>query len=203
MTTVFLYKNYLSEIKNIICYNDNMFTLNHTISPEDSFAIEKAITYLVTNYNLSGHNPKPVILHSFRIAMMLLEMNYNKEVVIGAILHDIVEDTKVDVKRLRDDFGERLTSLVIAVSYDESIIDPIEQYKDMYDRVLSHGKDAVVLKAIDIAVNSLYIDLVPDPNKRRELINKGTCFLNLTQEFSGEPAWQLLKKRNTEEIAKL
>lgn len=180
-----------------------MFTLNHSISPEDSFEIEKAISYLVTNYNESGHNPKPVILHSLRIANMLMEMGYNKKIIIGAVLHDIIEDTNVTDEKLKEDFGQEVLDLVIAVSYDESISDQIEQYKDMYDRVLAYGKDAVVLKSIDIAVNSLYIDLVPDPDKRRQLVEKGTYFLDLMEAFSSEPAWQLLKTRNLEEIAKL
>lgn len=180
-----------------------MFTLNHAISPEDSFAIEKAISYLVTNYNDSGHNPKPVILHSLRIANMLMEMGYGKKIIIGAVLHDIIEDTNITDEQLKKDFGEEVLDLVIAVSYDESISDPIEQYKDMYDRVLAYEKDAVVLKSVDIAVNSLYINLVPDPDKRRQLVEKGTYFLDLMKAFSSEPAWQLLKTRNLEEIAKL
>lgn len=180
-----------------------MFTLNHAISPEDSFEIEKAISYLVTNYNASGHNPKPVILHSLRIANMLMEMGYDKKVIIGAVLHDIVEDTDVTNEQLKNDFGQEVLDLVTAVSYDESILDPIEQYKDMYDRVLAYGKDAIVLKCVDMAVNSLYLDLVPDLDKRRQLVEKGTHFLILMEAFSTEPAWQLLKNRNLEEIAKL
>lgn len=175
-----------------------MFTLHHAISPEDSFEIEKAISYLVTNYNESGHNPKPVILHSLRIANMLMEMGYDKKIIIGAVLHDVIEDTNVTNEQLREDFGQEVLDLVIAVSYDESISDPIGQYKDMYDRVLAYGKDAVVLKSVDIAVNSLYIDLVPDTNKRRQLVEKGTYFLNLVEAFSSEPAWQLLKNRTLE-----
>jgi (p)ppGpp synthase/HD superfamily hydrolase len=180
-----------------------MFTLNHSISPEDSFKIERAISYLVTNYNESGHNPKPVILHSLRIANMLMEMGYDKKIIIGAVLHDIIEDTNVNDEQLKEDFGQEVLDLVIAVSYDESISDPVEQYKDMYDRVLAYGRDAVVLKSIDIAVNSLYIDLVPDPDKRRQLVEKGTYFLDLMEAFSSEPAWKLLKTRNLEEISKL
>jgi (p)ppGpp synthase/HD superfamily hydrolase len=180
-----------------------MFTLNHAISPDDSFSIEKAISYLVTHYNESGHNPKPVILHSLRIANMLMEMGYDKKIIIGAVLHDIIEDTNVTDEQLKEDFGQEILDLVIAVSYDESILDPIEQYKDMYDRVLAYGRDAVVLKSVDIAVNSLYIDLVPDLDKRRQLVEKGTYFLELMEAFSSEPAWQLLKNRNLEEIAKM
>lgn len=180
-----------------------MFNLNHAISPEDSFEIEKAISYLVINYNESGRNPKPVILHSLRIANMLMEMGYDKKIIIGAVLHDIIEDTNVTDEQLKEDFGQEVLDLVIVVSYDESISDPVEQYKDMYDRVLAYGKDAIILKSVDIAVNSLYIDLVPDPDKRHQLVEKGTYFLDLMEAFSSEPAWQLLKTRNLEEIAKL
>lgn len=180
-----------------------MFTLNHAISPKDSFTIEKAISYLVTNYNTSGHNPKPVVLHSLRVAHMLLEMNYGCQVIIGAILHDILEDTKVTPDQLESEFGKEVLDLVMSVSYDESIKDPILQYQDMYKRVLAHGKEAIVLKAVDIAVNSLYLNLVEDSNQRKQLVEKGTYFLNLTKAFSDEPAWKLLKERNLMEIEKL
>lgn len=180
-----------------------MFTLRHAISPEDSFEIERAVSYLVARYNASGYNPKPVILHSLRVACILLEMGYEKKVIIGAVLHDIIEDTEVTHKQLKEDFDQEILDLVKAVSFDKSILDPVEQYKEMYDRVLLYGKDAVVLKCIDIAVNSLYISLAPDPDKRRQLAEKGTYFLALTQRFSSESAWQLLKKRNLDEITRL
>jgi (p)ppGpp synthase/HD superfamily hydrolase len=180
-----------------------MFTLNNAISPEDGFEVEEAISYLVTKYNETGYNPKPVVLHSLRIATILMEMGYNKKIIIGAILHDIIEDTKVTPEELKKEFGEDMLNLVTAVSYNESITDQIEQYKDMYDRVLVYGKDAVILKSVDIAVNSLYVNLVPDLNKQKQLIEKGTYFLDLTKSFSNEPAWQLLKTRNLEEIKKL
>jgi len=180
-----------------------MFKLTHAISPEDSFAVEKAISFLVTNYNKSGHNPKPVILHSLRIASILMEMGYGKKLIIGAILHDMIEDTNVTPAMIRGDFGKEMLDLVAAVSFDKTITDPVAQYKDMYNRVLAHGKEAVALKSVDIAVNSLYIDLVPNRDKRKHLVEKGTYFLNATEAFSDEPAWQLLKARNSEEISKL
>ncbi len=180
-----------------------MFKFKNDISPEDSFEVEKAISYLVFNYNKTGHNPKPVILHSLRIAMLLLEMGYDKKIIIGAILHDILEDTKVTKEQLKTEFGEEMLSLVVSVSYDNTITDPIKLYKDMFDRVLANGKEAVVLKAVDIAVNSLYINLVPEYHKRKILVEKGIYFLNLTKKFSSEPAWKLLQARNEECIKKL
>ncbi len=180
-----------------------MYIFNNAISPEDSFEVEKTITYLVNNYNKSGHNPKPVILHSLRIAMILLEMGYSKKIVVAAILHDIVEDTDITLEQLSEDFDEEICILVNAVSYDESISSPIMQYKDMFNRIIGIGRDAVILKCIDISVNSLYINLVPDRDKQKELIRKGAYFLELTKDFSDEPAWKLLKSRNLEESKRI
>lgn len=180
-----------------------MFILNHAISPEDSFEIEKAISYLVTNYNESGHNQKPVILHSLRIAAILMEMGYDKKVIIGSILHDILEDTMVNPKQLKEEFGREILELVTAVSYDKSITDPIERYRDMYNKVLAYGKNAVALKSVDIAVNSLYVHLVPDAEKRKQLIEKRAYFINLTKDYSDELAWRLLKTRTHKNGKKL
>lgn len=180
-----------------------MFTINHAISATDSFVIERAVSFLVTQYNKSGHNPKPVILHSIRVASLLIEMGYSKNIIIGAVLHDILEDTATTHQEVLDAFGEDILDLIQAVSYDDTITDPTEQYKDMYDRIMRYGKDAIVLKAADIALNSLYIPLVTDPDKRKHLVEKGSYFLDLTKEFSNEPSWLLLKQRNLEEIAKL
>jgi (p)ppGpp synthase/HD superfamily hydrolase len=186
-----------------LCYNHGMLKMRNAIPPDQGFEIEKATSCLVTNYNKSGHNQKPVILHSFRVAMMLLEMGYKKKIVIGAILHDILEDTDMTSEQLKEEFGQEILELVLAVSYNESIKDPIEQYKEMYKRIVVYGKDAVVLKAVDIAVNSLYISLVPDDKKQRTLVEKGAYFLELTKDYEREPALQLLKERNIEEIARL
>lgn len=132
-----------------------------------------------------------------------MEMGYSKKIIIGAILHDIMEDTAVTPEQLRKEFNDDILALVESVSCDNLIIDPIESYKDMYDRIIAYGREAVVLKAVDIAVNSMYINLVQDFNKRKQLVEKGTYFLNITDKFSDEPAWKLLKERNLEEITKL
>ena len=55
--------------------------------------LEQAIIFLVTTFQQSGNNPKPVILHSIRVALFLYEYHYPEEVIIAGALHDLVEDT--------------------------------------------------------------------------------------------------------------
>ena len=36
----------------------------------------------------SGHNTKPVLFHSFKVAMSLYSSGYSRDIVIASILHD-------------------------------------------------------------------------------------------------------------------
>ncbi|MBY0472867.1 HD domain-containing protein [Patescibacteria group bacterium] len=175
---------------------------NIFVSPEDGFEIEKAISFFVSEYAKTGNNPKPVILHTLRVAFSLLEAGYPKDIVIPAILHDVLEDTGVTEEQLEAAFGSRVLQLVKAVSYDESISDEMKKYQDMYTRTLAAGREAVVIKAADLQINSIYVKLVPDKKKQEFLINKEKYFLDLTKEYSDEPAWKSLRVRYEAEVAR-
>lgn len=154
---------------------------------EDDKLIEKALVFLVTTIKKSGKNPKPVILHSIRVAMHLENLGYSREVVIGAILHDLLEDTDVVSDEINKKFGERVAELVEANSFQKGIVDETERYKKMYDQCLKSGKDALVIKAADILDNSYYYG----PSKN--LIEKMGYFVDLSRKALKEEAvWQEL-----------
>lgn len=141
-------------------------------SPEDGFEIEEAITFLVAEYAKSGHNPKPVILHSLRVAFFLLEHGQPKQVVIAAVLHDLLEDTKVQEGEIENKFGTHVLELVTAVTQDETIQDETERYKELFARAIAAGPDAIAIKNADLHFNSLYTHLVQDEKKRESLEEK-------------------------------
>ncbi len=176
----------------------------HTfISPEESFKVEKAISYLVEKYKESGKNPKPVILHSLRLGVYLLEHGYETDIIIVGILHDLVEDSDVSVGDIKNDFSEKIGNWVEAVSFQSDIIDPVERYKEMFKRTVSMGRETIVVKAADILVNSIYIHLVSDLKKQRMLIEKILYFINMTEQFSSELVIGELKDRYDEENERL
>jgi len=58
----------------------------------------------------------PYITHPVALAMMLLELNCADEVIIAALLHDVVEDTAVTLAAVEAEFGEQVSNLVQAVT---------------------------------------------------------------------------------------
>jgi len=158
---------------------------------EDDKLIEAAIKFLVESFAKSGNNPKPVVLHSIRVAMHLENLNYSREVIIGAILHDLLEDTDVIREEISEKFGESVAELVEANSFRKEIVDETERYKKMYNQCLEAGKDALVIKAADILDNSYYY------GPRKELLEKMGYFIDLSaQILATEKIWQELSTQH-------
>jgi len=88
--------------------------------------IERALRYLVHSFESSGDNPKPVILHSTRVAMGLYHREYAKPIVVSELLHDLLEDTEVTSDEIRSKFGGDVANIVEATSFDEAIDDYLE-----------------------------------------------------------------------------
>ena len=126
--------------------------MTHTEDKE----IEEAIKYLVFSIHQTGKNPKPVILHSIRVGISLYKFGYKKDIVIGGILHDLLEDTDVSFDDLKQQFGDKIARLVYACSFDESIKDETERYKEATERCLKEGKEALIIKAADFIDNIPY-----------------------------------------------
>lgn len=173
------------------------------ISTNNGFRVEKAIYYLTEKYKKSGKNKKPVILHSIRVGMYLLEFGYKTDVVIAGILHDIIEDSNVSANDIKKEFSSTVASWVKSVSFNQNIKNYVNQYKEMFERTISAGKFPVIIKAADILSNSLYIHLVKDLKKQKELLQKMLYFINATSRFSSEPILKELKARYKEESKRI
>lgn len=154
--------------------------------------IERAIQYLVQSFDASGDNPKPVVLHSVRVGMTLYERGYEKDVVVAAFLHDLIEDTDVSSDEIRSRFGDDVASIVEATTYDERIDDYLERHYDIYERCFDLGREAVVVKAADMLDNSDYYGMA-DPEDvenvaelERNLLAKMEHFVDESEPYIGD-----------------
>lgn len=165
----------------------------NTRSKQEDERVENAMEYLIATFNESGDNPKPVILHSIRVAMSLYDEGYDTDVVMGAILHDLLEDTAIEKDDLIDRFNDHIASLVTAVSFDTTITDYEDRYKELFDRCRDFGENALLIKAADILDNSTYYESTNHLNKMKYFIHIAEPVLR------GHPIFNDLR-RKTEKV---
>ena len=158
--------------------------------PKNDKQIEEAIKFLVFEFQKSGKNPKPVILHSIKIGLYLYNLNYDKNIVVAAILHDVIEDTDVEIKEVRLKFGNKVSKLVEANSFNKTIENKIERYKECFEECFERcrklGKDALIIKAADILDNIHYFHLVSNKELAKCLLGKWKYFIDYSKNIIGD-----------------
>ena len=126
------------------------------VNLEAEHEIERAISYLINNFEETGHNPKPVIFHSLRVGIRLWDLGYGSLITIAGILHDVLEDTEVTEEALAAEFSDEVHRLVAANSHDRSIEGREGWYKEVFQRCYEEGKEALIVKAADFYDNLDY-----------------------------------------------
>ncbi|MFT5849587.1 MAG: (p)ppGpp synthase/HD superfamily hydrolase [Patiriisocius sp.] len=84
-----------------------------------SYRIEQALraaTILHKDQVRKGSIPMPYVSHLFATAMIALDYTKDEDVLIGALLHDTLEDTDYTAAELEDDFGGKVREIVEALS---------------------------------------------------------------------------------------
>ncbi len=169
-----------------------MVKLQKKYNHEDNLAIEKAVVFLVTQFQQSGNNPKPVILHSMKVAFLLYSFNYTTMTIIAAILHDLIEDTKTTQQEISARFGQEVGRLVASLTFDRKISDRKTRYINEIDKAINFGKAASLIKAADLFDNSQFYHLA-DKKIQPLLLEKLQYFLDKSEPLVGkEPIWKQL-----------
>lgn len=132
--------------------------------------IESAISFMVEKINEYNTNPKPLILHCLRVGLRLYEKGESTKIVIAGLLHDLLEDTKCTEIQIEKKFGKDLLDFVRVFNYDDPAVHYRERWTAAIDRMKAIGRDAAVIKIVDIADNLRYLQIVfPDVEKTRGL----------------------------------
>jgi (p)ppGpp synthase/HD superfamily hydrolase len=87
--------------------------------------------------------------HPVEVARLLHEEGFGEEIVAAALLHDVVEDTTIELDELRERCGPLVAGLVEAMTENEGI-QPFEERKAEHRaRVAAHGRQAASIYAAD------------------------------------------------------
>ena len=132
----------------------------------DHKLINKALMFSGKHFYDSCHNDgKPVYLHSLRVAKKLADLGYSEKIVVGAILHDLIEDTDCSKEDIEKEFGGDMASLVECLSFKPEISDKLQRDKIMIDACAEYGKEAMIIKCADTADNSDHFNEAPEEMK--------------------------------------
>ena len=157
---------------------------------QTSKEIEKAIVFLVHAINTSGNNPKPVILHSILVGLSLAKLDYPIHVVQAGFLHDTIEDSSTGIKSIKEQFGDKVASIVAACTYNRSIQNKTEQYRDTMRRAEEAGKEALIAMAADLIQNEPYYN---QENFTQYPWDKIIYFIDFAEAIlEDEPIWKNL-----------
>lgn len=154
--------------------------------PEDNQRIEEAVKFLVSCLEKSNQSTKPVITHCLRVAFSLDAAGYPSNVVIAALLHDILEDSNASLKEVERKFGPKIAELIRLLTFDSSIKDKTARYKRNFLSAKESGKEALVIRAVDLLDNSGYYHLVKDRRLYQWLLDKLDYFLEISREIIGQ-----------------
>lgn len=158
-------KEYYEELRNLLVT---------IFSPEDVEQIDKAFN--TANRAHEGQlrcSGQPYVIHPILVAKVVAELGMDKESVIAALLHDVVEDTDLTLEDVTEKFGKSVASLVDGVTKLGKV--PLStreevQAENVRKMLLAMSEDirVIIIKLADRLHNMRTLEFMP-PQKQRDI----------------------------------
>lgn len=131
---------------------------------------------------------EPYYYHPFSVALILAEMHLDQESIITALLHDTVEDTKVTLNDIKNNFGDNIARLVDGVTKLAKIKfqpDNIREGENFRKLLLAMSEDirVLVVKLADRLHNMRTINYLSEQKSRRIAIETMEIYAPLAERI--------------------
>ena len=111
---------------------------------------------------VARHSGEPFYLHSLAVAQIVLDYNTDESTILGALLHDTVEDTSMLLKHIGTVFGSETAEVVDVVTHLQSMGDSLYKIK------LSREENLKMLERIG-NTRGLYVKLADRMHNMRTI----------------------------------
>ncbi|MBO5198866.1 MAG: bifunctional (p)ppGpp synthetase/guanosine-3',5'-bis(diphosphate) 3'-pyrophosphohydrolase [Lachnospiraceae bacterium] len=163
-------------------YQDLVKAIRNYHPSTDLSMVEKAYKIAdEAHKNQKRKSGEPYIIHPLCVAIILAELEMDKETIIAGLLHDVIEDTKFTVQDLTEMFGEEIALLVDGVT-------KLTQ--------LNYSKDKVEIQAENL--RKMFLAMAKDI--RVILIKLADRLHNMRTMQYQSPTKQIEKSRETMDI---
>ena len=143
-------------------------------SAGDLSAIDKAYNFAKKSHgDQKRKSGEPYIIHPIHTALILADLELDKESIMAGLLHDVMEDTKVTREQMISEFGEEVKDLVDGVTkltkldYDADKVE--KQAENLRKMFLAMAKDirVILIKLADRLHNMRTLQYMT-PEKQKE-----------------------------------
>lgn len=152
---------------------------------------EDAIRFLSREMPDAKDLIKPTLLHCVRVGIYLYENGYDREVTLGGLLHDVIEDTRIEEDELRKLFGNEVTELVLANSKNLNLTKE-EQGEDLISRCAEFSENALIIKATDILDNIKYYCRIEHKDSIDKMLHYSNLLFNYKKNTYKDPIFYIL-----------
>jgi (p)ppGpp synthase/HD superfamily hydrolase len=100
-------------------------------------------------FALRAYGSEDALAHPAEVARLVEAAGFRDHVVAAALLHDVIEDTDVEVDRIAAQFGSQIAALVATLTEDGSIRIYSERKADLRTRACAAGSEATAIFVAD------------------------------------------------------
>jgi len=174
----------VNTTKNLLLTSDNTFDLHIWVeriaherpSVERQALIEACTLATHVHHRQTRASGEPYVLHVITVADILAQLGMDTDVLIAAILHEVVEDKEVRLEEIQNCFGSVVSRLVDGVARMKLIEElndhhPQEenQIESLRKMILAMVEDVrvVLIKLADRLDNMRTLRYLPEPKRQR------------------------------------
>ncbi|MDR2008442.1 MAG: RelA/SpoT family protein [Alphaproteobacteria bacterium] len=117
---------------------------------------------------------EPYITHPLNVAYELMQYNFDTNMIVASLLHDVIEDTDIAVAALTEQFGEDITAIVVGLTklakYSFTSMEE-EKVENLRKFILSFIEDirVLIIKIFDRLDNIRTLKYIEKVEKRKRI----------------------------------
>ena len=165
--------------------------------------LDKAIRKAARAHEQAGQHRKgtdiPYIIHPFGVMIIAASITNDEDTLIACLMHDVLEDVAASIfneSQMRQEFGDRVVSIVKDVTKDDSIEDWHKRSRAYLNHLEFNASDEAVIVSAADKIHNLLSMLSDYETVGEDLWQRFTTKSSADQVWWYESILEVIEKRN-------